>query len=309
MSRRGSAPGRTLAIDRLFLAYVAFAGAAAMALGGPLGWGLAMLHAGVIAAVPRLGRRPLPSGRWARLLRIVYPVALTPALYAELAALNRILTDGYLDATVQAWEAALFGGQPSVWLSSTLPWFPLSEFLHLGYVAYYLIVPIALVGVYVTRGSAAVHRAAFAVAATFYLCYIVFTFFPVAGPRYAFDPIAGPLSEGTLYGLVHSILEGGSSKGTAFPSSHIAASAAAILAAGREDARWFWLLLVPELALAVGTVFGRFHYAIDAVAGVGFGVAGWLAAPGLMRTLGGRVGPSARDPGRATRPRRRVSKR
>lgn len=309
MSAEPAGAGEPLAIDRLFLGYAALTGGVAAALGGPTGWGLAALHAVAILAVSGLGRRPPPSSGGARLLRIVYPVALTPLLYSELAFLNRLVTDGYLDGTVQAWEAALFGGQPSLSLSASLPAFPLSEFLHLGYVAYYLIVPIALLGVWRTRGGAALHRAAFAVAATFYLCYLVFTLFPVAGPRYAFEPIGGALSEGTLYGLVHAILEGGSSKGTAFPSSHIAASAAAVLAAGREDARWLWLLLVPEVALAVGTVFGRFHYAVDALAGVAFGVAAFLVTPTLMRAVGGGPEPVALAPGQATRPRPRVSNR
>ena len=45
-------------------------------------------------------------------------------------------------------------------------------------------------------------------------------------------------------------------------------SLAAVVAAGREDARWFWLLIVPEIALTLGTVYGRFHYATDALGGI-----------------------------------------
>ncbi|MGH7541802.1 MAG: phosphatase PAP2 family protein, partial [Gemmatimonadota bacterium] len=253
------------------------------------GAALAGLHALAVLAGAAASRRPLPRWRVARFLRIAYPVALTPLLYMELAFLNRLLTDGYVDATVQAWEGALFGVQPSLALSAWLPSFPLSEFLHLGYASYYLIVPAALLGVWTTRGDAALHRTAFTVAATFFLCYVVFIVFPVAGPRYEFEPIRGALSEGSFFGGVHAILEGGSSKGTAFPSSHIAASAAALLAAGREDRRWLWALIVPETALAFGTVYCRFHYAVDALAGVAFGVAVWLAAPVLLRSLGARA--------------------
>ncbi|WP_428277401.1 phosphatase PAP2 family protein [Candidatus Palauibacter sp.] len=106
---------------------------------------------------------------------------------------------------------------------------------------------------------------------------------PVAGPRYEFVQIGGEIGEGTLFGIVHGILETGSSKGTAFPSSHIAASLAGVVAAGREDRRWFRLLLVPELALTAGTVYGRFHYAVDALAGILLG----LLVCAVLRALEG----------------------
>jgi membrane-associated phospholipid phosphatase len=40
-------------------------------------------------------------------------------------------------------------------------------------------------------------------------------------------------------------------------------------------------------ALALGTVYGGFHYAVDAGAGLVVGVAGFLAAPRVHRLLGG----------------------
>ncbi len=270
------------AIDRLMLVYLLGTGAYAALLGGGQGLLIAAGHALVAAAVAWLGR-VRPRRPATRFLRLTYPVLTTPVLYAELAVLNRYLTDRFFDATVQGWDAALFGGQPSVEWSARLPWLPFSEFLHLGYMAYYAIVPAALLGVYLTRGPDALHRTAFSVALAFFACYAVFIVFPVAGPRYEFPAIGGRLADGTFYGLVHTILESGSSRGTAFPSSHIAASLSAVLAAGREDRRWLWLLIVPEAALALGTVYGRFHYGIDAGAGIVVAVLAVLGTPALIR--------------------------
>jgi len=272
------------AMDRLVFAYLAITGLFALIFGGRLGLGIAIVHALACVAVLALGRWQ-PRKGFVGFLRASYGVALCPAFYAELAILNRFFTERFFDGLMQDWDAIVFGGQPSMDLSVWLPWLPFSEVLHLGYFAYYAIVPAALIGAYATRGFDALARVAFGVTAAFFVSYMIFAVFPVAGPRYEFVRIGGEISDGALYGLVHSILEGGSSKGTAFPSSHIAASLVAVLGAGREDARWFWLLIIPELALALGTVYGRFHYGVDALAGVAVALAVWLATPALFRAL------------------------
>ena len=281
-------PSPTLTpMDRGVLIYLALTAIVAVAFGGSTGLLIAGIHVVGSAAVLVLGRWH-PRRGFLGFLRASYGVLICPALYAELATLNRFFTERFFDGLAQEWDAALFAGQPSMYLSEWWPWLPFSEVLHLGYFAYYAVVPAALIGAYVTRGYDALARASFGVAAAFFLCYLIFAVFPVAGPRYEFVRIGGEISEGTLYGLVHSILESGSSEGTAFPSSHIAASLAAVLGAAREDARWFWLLIIPEIALALGTVYGRFHYAIDAVAGLALALAVWALTPAAFRVLGGR---------------------
>jgi membrane-associated phospholipid phosphatase len=67
--------------------------------------------------------------------------------------------------------------------------------------------------------------------------------------------------------LVHRILHAGSSIGTAFPSSHVAISTTALLQALRYDRFVSVVLLVLVPSLALGAVYGGFHYAIDAVCG------------------------------------------
>ena len=284
-----------LAIDRLSIVYFATTGLVGVVFGGLQGAALGAAHAVIAFGIIRLAPWHPPSG-WRRFLRVSYPVLLTPVLYAELAVLNRFFSELYFDARAQRWDAAVFGMQPSIEFSALLPWLPFSEVLHLGYFFYYAIVPVALFGVCRTRGFDALHRVATAVAAAFFVCYLIFTFFPVAGPRYEFARIGGEIGDGTLYRIVHGILETGSSKGTAFPSSHIAASLAALIAAGREDVRWFWLLLVPEIALTLGTVYGRFHYGVDALAGIVVALVVGLAV-GRVGALP-RAGNPAPGPGR-----------
>lgn len=278
--------GARLAVDRLFMAYMAATGLVAL-FGGPIGWMIAVAHAVIIVGLwfsaPYV---PLPANGLLRFLRIAYPVLITPLLYTELGTLVQFIVQSTHDTMVMGWEEAAFGAQMSIVLSEWLPWFTLSELIHLGYATYYVIFPIAFIGVLKTRGDAALERTVFTAALGFYLCYVFFIFFPVAGPRYFFEKIGGVIAEGRINNWLHLLLEGGSSRGTAFPSSHIAATFSAVLAAGREDRRWLWALGPAAFLLAFSTVYGRFHYAVDAVAGalVAFVIV-YIIAPPLFRAF------------------------
>src|SRR3989441_9975847 len=63
----------------------------------------------------------------------------------------------------------------------------LSWFLHACYLAYYAILYASPLGLWFSGRRDAARRTIFAVMVTFYLCYVVFLFFPVAGPRYTLE--------------------------------------------------------------------------------------------------------------------------
>lgn len=103
---------------------------------------------------------------------------------------------------------------------------------------------------------------------TFYLCYVAFLFFPVAGPRYAFDAAHNAATEIWPARLTQWVLDRGDSWGAAFPSSHVAAAVVAAICALR-----YWrplgLALAPfTIGLVLSVVYGQFHYAVDALAGL-----------------------------------------
>jgi membrane-associated phospholipid phosphatase len=103
---------------------------------------------------------------------------------------------------------------------------------------------------------------------TFYLCYVIFLFFPVAGPRYTFDLAHNAATEIWPVRVTEWLLDRGDSWGAAFPSSHVAAAVVAAACALRYQ-RPLGLLLTPfTLGLILSVVYGQFHYAVDAVAGL-----------------------------------------
>jgi len=281
----GGAGGTVLAPDVLLAAYLLVTGLLALAGGTRAGVTLAVAHGIGAAAVVLVSRLPLPRSGLGRFLRVGYPLVVIPLLYGELRVLDQLLFHGYFDATVQAWEHGLFGVELSMVASRALPHEWLSEILHLGYFSYYLVVPAAAIGTYLAGGSRSLERFTLTVALAFFICYLCFAVFPVTGPRYVFPPLSGPPAAGPMYAIVHAVVEGGSSKGTAFPSSHVAASVSALLGAWRDARRAFWILLLPVTALVLGTVYGRFHYGVDALCGLLVAASAFAAAPWLLRRL------------------------
>lgn len=217
------------------------------------------------------------------------PILLTPFFYMELPALIAgVNGPGYHDAAVQGWELALFGFQPSHEWAGMMPWVWLSEALHAGYLSYYFMIfgpPLVLF----LRGRREEFAGSqLAVLATFVGCYTVFILFPVEGPRYAWPAPPG-LPDGPLRSFAKQLLEGGSSRGTAFPSSHAAVAVAATLAALRYQWRVGLLSALFSLLLVLGAVYAGYHYAIDMIVGIALGLAvtlptlGWFDRTGRGR--------------------------
>lgn len=275
-------------IDRATLAYLAYASAMMAAHAGALGpsrlAALLATHgamAGVALAAPRLRRRAAPL----RLLAEFYPLLLDFWLYTEIGILHRTVGVSY-DLTVQRWEAALFGGQPSHDWIRAWPWPWLSWLLHAGYLSYYFILAGAPLGLWVEGRRDGARRVLFALMTTFYVCYAIFFLFPVAGPRYLLPLADNPATRTAIARATQDLLNGAAAWGTAFPSSHVAVALVTAVAAFREWRAFGAPFVVAAVLLALGTVYGQFHYAVDALAGAA--LAGLVLAA-LARRAGRRA--------------------
>ncbi|HMG18158.1 MAG TPA: phosphatase PAP2 family protein, partial [Gemmatimonadales bacterium] len=208
-----------------------------------------------------------------------YPMLLLPALYGEIGVLT--LSAGFQnDLQIQRLETWVFGSQVSYrWIRES-PDLLVSWVLHACYLAYYPILCASPFALWMAGRRDASRHTIFAVMATFYLCYIAFLFFPVAGPRYAFDGAHNVATDVWPARFAAWLLDRGDSWGAAFPSSHVAAS---VVATGMALRYWraLGLVLLPFTAgLILAVVYGQFHYAVDALAGL------MLAAAmlGIMQT-------------------------
>lgn len=266
-------PHRLLLIDKLIAGYGAIVAVVALTRldASPGNWGIALGHL-LMVLLAFLVRRP-GLGKVGQVLGDIYPLILLAPLYAALDVLQGPGTPPVHDAIVQGWERAIFGGMPSVTLWQQYPSAWLSTLLHSAYWAYYLIVPIPVLFFAFRGDRVALRRAILIELGTFLFCYLWFVFFPVAGPYYEFPRPTGIMMDNPAARLVYATLAAGGSYGAAFPSSHVAATTSAVIAAWLGSRRLGYFLVIPALLLVIGTVYCQMHYAIDASAGLLTGIA------------------------------------
>ncbi len=275
MSEAGGLPP----LDRLVLGYVALTSVvAALRLPGfpaaawVLGCNALIVLLVLLVAWGRRTRR-VGSG-----LAALYPLFLLGAFYPAIDILNRFGAVSVHDPTVRGWELALFGAELSRTWWQAWPSVFWSTLLHAVYFAYYPIVlgpPIAFALLGRVEDAA---RSVRWLVTTFLLCYLCFLFFPVAGPYYEFPRPDPAFLDNPAARLVYRTLARGSAYGAAFPSSHVAATIVAVVAAWRASRALGWVLLPIASLLTVGVVYCQMHYAVDALAGLVLG--GAIAAGG-----------------------------
>lgn len=242
--------------------------------GRPDLWPLLLLgHAALIAlalSAPRIAR----GDGWRRVVADWYPLLVVPLLYSELDFLNgAVWPNRFFDGVILAIEERIFGFQPSTTLARSAPWPILSEALLASYISYYPMIYLPPLALYL-RGRREDYRTMLLPLVTAFLThYVVFIFFPVQGPRYLFPSPGGAIAEWPFYNLAHRILESGSARGAAFPSSHMAIAVVQTVSAFRFLPRVAPVILLATIGLGVGAVYGGFHYATDMIAGAITGLA------------------------------------
>jgi membrane-associated phospholipid phosphatase len=275
-------------IDYATQGYLALVGLIVLCLHGPAvpywplllgahGAGLVLVHTLIRC------RANHPDSRLLDFLRHFYPVLLYTGLYRETGELNHLLVPGFLDPFFIRLEARVFGGQPSLAFMAWLPYLPVSELFYAAYFSYYVM--IAGIGLALFRRS----REQFfhylsVISFAFYVCYLIYIFTPAVGPRVFFSDIGGfqlpadllpavppaypaGIKVGLFYQIMAWIYQTFETPGAAFPSSHVAIAIGTVFFSFRYLRAIRWLHLAVVILLCLATVYCRYHYAVDVVAG------------------------------------------
>jgi membrane-associated phospholipid phosphatase len=225
-----------------------------------------LVAAAAIRMLRRLDLNRLPAA--ARFVRDWYPIFLFPVLYKEVEWLAMAFGDWSLTQTLQHLEVAAFNGHPSLYLSQSYPWRPLSEYLHFCYFGYLLLLPLVGGVWYFNNRRDHFQELLLLVTATLFASYVFFMLYPVDSPFYLFDRLETPLADGFFYQLVHFFSQRGGARGGAFPSAHVSVSVVVWLVTWRRQRRLAWVLAPVIGGLVFATVYGRFHYVVDVLAGL-----------------------------------------
>jgi membrane-associated phospholipid phosphatase len=200
---------------------------------------------------------------------IIFPVIVVILIFDSLGGLIRYINPSTYDHILIRLDYMIFRVHPTIALERfTHPL--VTELLQIAYASYYFL-PVALGITLKIKGSASeFNRAIFLIILCFFLSYIGYLLVPAIGPRYTMNHLQnielnGIVLRNVIDGTLNA-LEG--VKRDAFPSGHTAVTLTVLYLAFRFKRSLFWLFLPLVAALLVSTVYLRYHYVIDIIAGI-----------------------------------------
>ncbi len=171
--------------------------------------------------------------------------------------------------------------------------------LDLSYLLVYAIPPVALAILYRCRRRSGIDQFLFTLLLGTLVTYALLPFFPSAPPRTVFPGQDLPNVHTELRRLNVWILDHYDIRTSVFPSGHVTAAFSAafgMLLAFPQRKRFGAGLLVLAIAIALTTVYGRYHYLVDGIAGLLISIAAgcisaavfspaWRRAPSDTRSV------------------------
>jgi membrane-associated phospholipid phosphatase len=199
-----------------------------------------------------------------------YPVVLIGLTYKELTYLIPRIHPRDFDSALAAIDHRILGVDPTVWLERFM-WPPLTEVLQLTYSTYYIL-PVMLGAVLWRRPSrAGFHFWVYVAVLGFFLSYLGYLAIPAIGPRFLPSIVEAqtkPLAGVLLFQTIREALDKfeGITR-DCFPSGHTELTLLVLYYARKFDRRTFLCVLPFGIGIILSTVYLRYHYFVDVVAG------------------------------------------
>jgi membrane-associated phospholipid phosphatase len=216
-----------------------------------------------------------------RVLVNFYGAAFLPILFNVLEPFIQALRGGARDDLLIAADRWLFGVDVTIWMERFVTPFWNSYFA-IAYSTYYFFA-LTLGGLLWAFRRADGRRFFFTIILAYHVSYVGYFIIPGLGPRFTMadrqtvsvhDTAVSRAIDDGLNRLEHT-------KYDVFPSGHTMITVGTLLVAWKRFRKAFWFLLPVGVSLVISTVYCRYHYVIDVIAGIG------LAA--LVVPLGDRL--------------------
>jgi membrane-associated phospholipid phosphatase len=213
---------------------------------------------------------PLPFVVWTyEMLHRVVPTCWVRTIDAQLAAADRFL----------------LGPDAATWLEPLIAK-PLTVLMACFYAAYYPLLTGVAVWFYAKTRRAAFREYVAGAVGSLFIGYLGYLFLPAIGPHAWFSSSTwhAPLEGDFIGPAIRSLNENhmGVFPRDAFPSLHTANAVTALLVTWKHDRRAFRVVVVPLLGLIAATLYLRWHYLVDVLAGAALAVAWQLVVPRVV---------------------------
>lgn len=201
-------------------------------------------------------------------LRDALPFAYCLAIYTNLHDTVHFANPNDIHDSLIVIDQWLFGSQPCVWTQQFIqPW--LTEIFSFCYMVFFLFAPLVALVLYLQKRRREFRETLVTIILCFYCGYILYIVFPAVTPRYTLAHMFTVSLNGTSIAEVTdkfvNILPGETRD--AFPSLHTAVTLLTLMFAWKFTKLTFWLILPFCIGLFIATVYLRYHYFVDLVAG------------------------------------------
>jgi membrane-associated phospholipid phosphatase len=276
---------RFWAVDKVIIAYFTFT--TALIVGWyaaiPEAFSLLLWHAAAIGLLIFEVKRPNPTSR---VFHYWYPLPYVSACYKEMAILIPPIRHSDADRWLAELDFRVWGVHPSVWLERIQS--PgLTEYLQ---IVYTLFVPAVLLVAFVLwkKGRYDEFRFyAFLIAAGYLVSYVGYLLVPARGPRFLLKQLQHiPLQGLWLFHAMQNTLDRlESAHYDCFPSGHTELTILAWWSSRIIGKRLYWVYFAYTLSIIFATVYLRYHYTVDVLAGIIVAAVVIAASPAIYRRL------------------------
>ncbi|MGH9342858.1 MAG: phosphatase PAP2 family protein [Terriglobia bacterium] len=236
---------------------------------------------------------PLETGRdvvnfirpyW-RIVRDWFPFLVILLMYYSLwGKASLLLVTHDRDAMLLGWDKWLFGVEPSVWIQRFISP-PLTAWMQFSYAFHLYNIPIVACFIYLLRPRERFREMMCGLVLVSFFGILGYLIVPAIGPMYTLNavytvPLTQPLA---VFNQQIAFFNFARIQRDCFPSLHVGISFLVWLYAWRNSKRLFWILSPFIVSLWISTVYLRYHYTVDCIAGfilapLCFLLANWLFA-------------------------------
>ncbi|MDP8214100.1 MAG: phosphatase PAP2 family protein [Candidatus Euphemobacter frigidus] len=276
--------------ERLIIAYLAFLSVFIITFRGqitswPLLLGIQVIAGAILIAMVKI-QTSFPGRRLPMLIRNWLPLPFILFGYKMILLLiNSDRNPGFMmikDRWLIVADRYLLGGDPTVYLQRiTVPW--LTELMQLFYATNYFIPVILALILYAKKERISFQKSVFVITLGYLLSYLGYFIIPAIGPRFTIHhqvPLQGLFLREKIARLIYCLE---ACPRDCFPSGHTEIPLITLWLAYRFKRCLFWIYLPIVIGLVSSTVYLRYHYFIDVLAGIALAGIVILMAKGVER--------------------------
>ncbi len=230
------------------------------------------------------------------IFRSFYILPVGYMFYAQVHSYIPLVNPNNYDHVLAAWDRAIFGVNPTEWIHRFAH--PLlTEYFQIWYNVFQLLLIVPAIEIYSQGAMRKFRTYAFVLLFGFYFSYLCYFAMPAIGPRfevhdfYATDrELPGVLVTGPLRDFINAGNNITADMADPYdvvnrdcmPSGHTMMSVLGILMAWRFRSRWRWLMTIGGISIIISTIYLRYHYVVDLMAGTALAFLVYFTYPLLM---------------------------